>query len=325
MSASGAGPVASTTLAAALAATELAETHPELVVCTADSTKTMSMARFAELYPERTFDFGIMEQCTVTAAAGLAASGFRPVVASYGVFLTMRALEQLRTFCALPNLPVVFLSGNSGLVAGLLGPTHQAVDDLALMRAIPNLTVLAPADPVAAAEAIRVAIEEVDGPTFIRVGGPSPAVHQAGYRLRLGRATLVAETGRDVSIFACGVMVSRAIEAAERLRAEGRGARVFDAASIKPFDSATVAEEAAYTGAVVSAEEHSVIGGLGSAVAEALVERRPAPLERVGIRDRFGETGPPSQLLEEYGLTVESIVAAAGRAIARRSTPPGSI
>ena len=323
MSATTPGPGASTTLAAALAAAELAETHPELVVCTADSTKTMAMSRFAELYPERTFDFGIMEQCTVTAAAGLAASGFRPLVASYGVFLTMRALEQLRTFCALPNLPVVFLSGNSGLVAGLLGPTHQAVDDLALMRAIPNLTVLAPADAVGAAEAIRVALEEVAGPTFVRVGGPTPPVHRPGYRLTPGRATLVAETGRDVSIFACGIMVSRAVEAAERLRADGRGARVFDAASIKPFDADTAAEEAARTGALVTAEEHSVIGGLGSAVAEALAERRPAPLERVGIRDQFGETGPPARLLEEYGLTVEAIVAAADQAIARRETAHG--
>lgn len=313
------GSVASTTQAAALAVAELAETHPELVVCTADSTKTMAMTRFAELYPRRTFDFGIMEQCTVTAAAGLATCGFRPVVASYGVFLTMRALEQLRTFCALPNLPVIFLSGNSGLVAGLLGPTHQAVDDLALMRAIPNLTVLAPADGVAAAEALRVAIEEVAGPTFVRVGGPTPALYRPGYRLQPGRATLVAETGQDVSIFACGIMVHRAIEAAERLRIAGRGARVFDAASIKPFDADAAATEARRTGALVTAEEHSIIGGLGSAVAEALAERWPAPLERVGIADRFGETGPPARLLEAYGLTVEAIVAAAERAIARRS------
>src|SRR5436190_3144821 len=131
----------------------------------------MGMNRFGELYPERIFDFGIMEQCTVTAAAGLATCGFRPVVASYGVFLTMRALEQVRTFCAIPSLPVIFLSGNSGLAAGILGPTHQAVDDLAFMRSVPNMSVFVPADDVAAAEALRVALEEIDGPSFIRAGG----------------------------------------------------------------------------------------------------------------------------------------------------------
>src|SRR4051794_27950349 len=157
--------------AAARAATELAERYPGLVVLTADSTQTMGMARFAELYPERLFDFGIMEQCTVTAAAGLATCGFRPLVASYGVFLTMRALEQVRTFVAMPNLPVILLSGLSGLAAGLMGPTHQAVDDLAFMRAVTNMTVFTPADAVASAEVVRVALEEVDGPSFIRVGG----------------------------------------------------------------------------------------------------------------------------------------------------------
>jgi transketolase len=278
----------------------------------------MAMNQFGELYPERIFDFGIMEQCTVTAAAGLATCGFRPVVASYGVFLTMRALEQLRTFCAVPNLPVVFVSGNSGLAAGVLGPTHQAVEDLALMRAVPNLTVLAPADGLAAAEAVRVALEEVDGPTFIRVGGNTPAVHQPGYRLEPGRAALLADYGRQASILACGTMVVRALEAAQLLQRAGVGVRVLDCASIKPFDDQAVAREARLTGALVSAEEHSIVGGLGGAVAEALAAGQPAPLERVGIADRYGDSGAVSTLLEVYGLTATAIVQAVQRAIARR-------
>lgn len=309
---------ASTTLAAGRAVAELGETHPELVVCTSDSTKTMAMSQFAELYPERLFDFGIMEQCTVTAAAGLATCGFRPVVPSYGVFLTMRALEQIRTFVALPKLPVVFLSGNSGLAATLLGPTHQAIDDLAFMRAVPNMTVFVPADSVATAEALRVALEEVNGPAFIRVGGPTPILYDSDYRLTPGRARLLADHGSEASIFACGTMVVRALDAAELLRAEGIGVRVLDVGTLKPFDVEAVAAEAERTGALVSAEEHSIIGGLGGAVAEALVSTHPAPLERVGIADRFGETGPFETLMEEYGLTPATIAAAVKRAIQRR-------
>jgi transketolase len=315
---SGPAASASTTIAAAVAVAELGETHPELVVCTADSTKTMGMNRFGELYPERIFDFGIMEQCTVTAAAGLATCGFKPVVASYGVFLTMRALEQVRTFCAVPKLPVIFVSGNSGLAAGILGPTHQAIDDLAFMRAVPNMTVFVPADGVAAAEALRVALEEVDGPSFIRVGGLTQTVNGPGYRLVPGQLVPLADFGREASIVACGVMVVRALEAARLLQAEGIGVRVLDAPTLKPLDQELVGREAALTGALVTAEEHTIVGGLGGAVAEALAATRPAPLERVGIADRYGETGSVGVLMEEYGLGPGAIVAAVKRVIGRK-------
>lgn len=318
MTAAPSRPSASTLVAAGRAVAELGELHPELVVITSDSTKTMQMASFGELYPERLFDFGIMEQCTVTAAAGLATCGFRPLVASYGVFLTMRALEQVRTFVALPNLPVVILSGNSGLAAGVLGPTHQAVDDLAFMRAVPNMTVFAPADAVATAEALRAALEEVDGPSFVRVGGMTQTVYGPDYRLKPGQISLVAEHGRDASIVACGVMLVRALDAAEQLRAEGIGVRILDAPTLKPFDVAAIAGEAELTGALVSAEEHTVVGGLGGAVAEALAATRPAPLERVGIPDRYGDTGSVADLMREYGLTPDAIAAAVKRAIQRR-------
>ena len=308
----------STMLAAGRAVAELGELHPELVVLTSDSTKTMGLQRFAELYPERLFDFGIMEQCTVTAAAGLATCGFHPLVPSYGVFLTMRALEQVRTFVSLPGLPVTLVSGNSGLAAGVLGPTHQAVDDLAFVRAVPNMTVFVPADAVAASEAVRCALEDVSGPAFVRVGGGTPTLFEPGYRIVPGRAQLLVEHGRETSVFACGVMVVRALEAAEHLQAEGIGVRVLDAPTLKPFDDEAVEREAELTGALVTAEEHSVIGGLGGAVAEALASRTPAPLERVGIRDRYGETGGVAQLMAEYGLTAADIEAAIRRAIGRR-------
>jgi transketolase len=291
---------ASTTLAAARTVAELGELHPELVVLTADSTKTMAMNRFGELYPQRIFDFGIMEQCTVTAAAGLATCGFRPLVASYGVFLTMRALEQVRTFVALPNLPVIFVSGNSGLAAGILGPTHQAIDDLAFMRAVPNMTVFAPADSIAAAEAVRVALEEVDGPTFIRVGGVTQTLHSLDYRLSPGRATLLADHGRAASIFACGVMVVRALEAAEQLRDEGIEVRVLDAPSLKPFDLEAVRREAELTGALVTAEEHSVIGDSGSLRRD---RRRPRATRGVRPHARGHRRGGPAGDRAKASLT----------------------
>lgn len=312
-------PAKSTTLAAGEALAELGAGHPEIVVCVADSYQTMSMHLFGARYPARTFDFGIMEQCTVTAAAGLATCGFRPFVASYGIFLTMRALEQLRTFVALPGLPVTFISGHGGLAAGVLGPTHQAVDDLGFTRTVPNLRVLVPADTIATAAAIEATLA-LDGPTYIRVNGAAPRVYDAGYTFEVGKARLLADHGHDVSIVACGLMVARALDAAAALAALGVGARVLDIATLKPFDTEAIAREAALTGALVSAEEHSIINGLGGAVAEALAASHPAPLERVGIADRFGETGPHAHLLDSYGLTAAAIVSAARRAIARK--PP---
>lgn len=317
MTATTATPAKSTTLAAGEALADLGARHPEIVVCVADSYQTMSMHLFGARFPERTFDFGIMEQCTVTAAAGLATCGLRPFVASYGVFLTMRALEQLRTFVALPNLPVTFISGHGGLAAAVLGPTHQAVDDLGFARTVPNLRVIVPADATATARAVAATLD-LDGPTFIRVNGPAPALYGPDYRFEPGQATLLADHGHDVSIVACGLLVARALAAAETLREEGIGARVLDLATLKPFDVAALAREAALTGALVTAEEHSAINGLGGAVAEALAATHPVPLERVGIADRYGETGPHAHLLEEYGLTSAAIVAAARRAVARK-------
>lgn len=315
-----AAPAKSTTLAAGEALAELGASHPEIVVCVADSYQTMSMQLFGARFPARTFDFGIMEQCTVTAAAGLATCGFRPFVASYGIFLTMRALEQLRTFVALPGLPVTLISGHGGLAAGVLGPTHQAVDDLGFTRTVPNLRVLAPADATATAAAVAATLA-LDGPTYIRVNGAAPVVYDAGYQFEVGRARLLADHGHDVSIVACGLMVSRALEAAGELAAAGIGARVLDIATLKPFDTGAIAHEAALTGALVSAEEHSIINGLGGAVAEALAATHPAPLERVGIADRFGETGPHAYLLDAYGLTAAEIATAARRVIARKRRP----
>jgi transketolase len=295
----------------------LGEQNGQVVVCISDTLKTMGLDGFAKRFPDRLFDFGIGEQDAVMAAAGMASCGKVAFMASYAVFLSMRTLEQLRTFVSYPKLNVKVLAGLGAYSAGILGVTHAATEDLSIMRAIPGMTVICPSDAAGVKAAISAAAE-YDGPVYIRLGMMVPAVHGPDYRFEIGRAVPIRTGGRDAAIIANGIMLSRALDAAERLSSEGISVQVSEMATLKPLDRAEIVRLARETGAIVTAEENNIIGGLGGAVAEVLAEEIPTPMERVGIRDVFADTASQDELLEDFGLTAESIVESVKRAMARK-------
>lgn len=272
-----------------------------------DSTKT---AYFAERFPERFISVGISEQDMIGIAAGLAASGKTPVACGFAMFTSGRAWEQVANSVARSNLNVKVVGTHGGLSPSADGASHQAFGDVALMRVIPNMKIVVPADAPEAEEAIRALVEWY-GPSYLRLGrGSSPVVYDDGCDFTLGEATVLRE-GSDATIMANGIMVSKALIAADKLAIEGIDAGVLDVHTVKPIDEACVDRVATETGAIVVAEEHSVIGGLGSAVAEALAESRPVPVVRVGIRDRFGDSSRSYEdLLKKYGLTPEGVLEA---------------
>ena len=295
---------------------ELGATDKDIVALTADLPASTRIQWFGQKYPERFFDFGVAEANMIGAAAGLAASGKKPFVSTFAIFATGKAWEQIRQNIAYPNLPVKIVCTHAGLTVGEDGASHQTVEDIGLMRVLPNMTVIAPADATETKQVIR-AIVNHPGPVYVRLArAPFPVIYGDDHKFDLGRLHVVKE-GRDVTIFTCGLMVYYSLVAAEQLAQEKISARVVNVATIKPLDP-RVAELAAQTGAAVTVEEHNVIGGLGSAIAEATSEAQPVPLERVGIRDKFGQSGKPDELLKLYGLTSESIVAAVKRVLARR-------
>ncbi len=292
------------------------EGRDDIVALDADLATSTTTAKFAAVFPERFFDVGIAEQNMIAMAAGLASGGKTPFTGSFAVFGTGRAYDQIRNSVCYPDLSVKVCPTHAGITVGPDGGSHQMIEDIALMRVLPNMRVLVPADFTAARAAIRIAAETA-GPVYVRLGraalGP---VYADGAGFELGRAQ-VLRRGTDITLVACGVMVERALAAADALAGEGVSAEVVDAFSIKPLDVATILESAGRTGAVVTCEEHSVIGGMGSAVAEALGEGAPVPMERVGVKDAFGTSGEPEQLMERYGLTSPHIVAAARRVLQR--------
>jgi transketolase len=296
----------------------------ERVVCLdADLAASSKMTLFAEAYPERFFQMGIAEANMTGAAAGLAAMGFIPFTNSFAVFATVRVADQIRVSIAQPGLPVKIAGAYSGLIAGKTGKTHQAIEDIAVMRCLPNMTVVAPGDGVEMEKAVR-AVAAHDGPVYLRATrDPSPVVFADDYDFRVGRAVLVRE-GTDVTVITTGIMVGRAVEAADRLAGEGVSVHILHVATVKPLDVAAVVAAAEKTGLVVTAEEHTVIGGLGGAVAEALGEHRPTPMKRVGIADVYSESAANDDLLEKYGLTTAHIAAAARDLLARRAAGPQS-
>ena len=296
---------------------ELGGENPNVVAMDADLSKSTKTAVFGKAFPERFFNMGIAEANLMATAAGLAAAGKVPFASTFAVFATGRAFDQVRNSICYPRLNVKIGASHAGITVGEDGGSHQSVEDIALMRVLPNMTVLVPADGVETRAAVRAAAA-LNGPVYLRLGrAGGPILFGPEYEFRVGEAVILRE-GRDVSLFACGVMVAEALRAADQLAAEGIEAEVVNVSTLKPFDWRTVADSARKTGAAVTAEEHSVIGGLGGAVAEGLGEHAPVPLVRVGLQDTFGESGTPDELMKAYGLTAADIVRAAREAVQRK-------
>ena len=319
-----AGPVAKPEFAnmreaVAAALVSLAEREPKLIVVCPDSVKAMRMTGFAARFPERIFDVGIAEQQAVSFAVGLASCGFKPIVMTYAGFLSMRACEQLRTFVGYTGLDVKFVGANGGISAGEReGVTHQFFEDLSIVRGIPGFRVLAPCDPWQAGLALA-SLFEAPGPAYLRVAGSKDArVLPEGSGFVPEKARVHAEYGRRTAIFACGSILGRALRAAAELNDEGFGVMVVEVHTLKPLDSAGIAGILESTGSAVTLEDHTIIGGLGSALAEASVSLFPVPIERVGLRDVFPESGEGEALLDKYGMSVADIKTAA-RAVAARA------
>ncbi len=297
----------------------LGQENPNVVVLDADLAKSTMTIGFAQRFPERFFSIGIAEANMTGIAAGLAASGKIPFASTFAIFATGRAYEQIRNSIGYPHLNVKIAATHAGITVGEDGATHQSIEDMGLMRGIPGMTVICPADGVETAAAVR-AIADYVGPVYLRMGRSAvPVIMPKDYEMSWGKAVYLRE-GRDVSLVATGMMSAVALEAAEVLAAEGIGAEVLHVPFIKPLDQEAVVATAKKTGAVVTAEEHSIINGLGSAVAECLSEQAPTPICRIGIQDTFGESGKPAQLLEKYSLTAKDIVAAAKQVMLQKRT-----
>ena len=287
----------------------LAAEHDDFVVLDADLAAATQTGKFKAAYPDRFFDAGIAESNLMGLAAGIATTGRVAFASSFAMFAAGRAFEQVRNSIGYPHLNVNICATHAGISVGEDGATHQCCEDIALMRTIPGMTVIVPADDTEARAVVRAAYE-FDGPVYMRFGRlASPVINDpAGYEFKIGRGQVMRE-GADVSIIACGLMVAEALEAAEELAALGVSAEVVNMATIKPIDADLVVETAIKTGHVVTVEEHSVIGGLGEAVAGVLVERAPTPMRKIGVQDTFGESGPGAELLHRYGLDAANIVA----------------
>ncbi len=294
--------------------------NPAIVAVEADlSTCTMSCT-FQERYPQRHFNVGIAEANMIDIAAGLATTGKIAFCHSFAMFTAGRGYDQIRNSVAYPRLNVKIIGSHAGLTVGEDGATHQCIEDLSLMRTIPGMVVLAPCDGNETREAVKAMIDYV-GPVFMRTG--RTALNNVtggvpGYRFQIGKGVTLRE-GTDVTLIACGLMVQETLKAAQQLAAEGISARVVDMHTIKPIDEELIIRAARETGALVTAEEHNIIGGLGSAVAEVLAGNCPAPLERVGVEDCFGRSGEACALLQQYGLTAEHVAEKARKAIARKA------
>ena len=290
---------------------ELGKEHDDFVVLDADLAAATKTGLFKAAFPDRHVDCGIAEQDLMGIAAGIAAAGHKDFASSFAMFAAGRSFEQVRNSIGYPHLDVKIGATHAGLSVGEDGATHQCCEDIALMRTIPGMTVIVPSDDVEARAATRAAYE-MDGPVYLRFCRLATSVvnDRPDYDFKVGKAYVLRE-GTDVTIVACGLMVEQALEAARQLEASGVSAEVINAPTVKPLDAETIVASARKTGWVVTAEEHSVIGGLGSAVCDVLSEQHPVPVRKVGVEDTFGESGPAVEVLKKYGLTAEHVAEAA--------------
>jgi len=296
---------------------DLAAKDPNIVVLDADLADSTKTAEFKKVAPERFIEVGIAEQNMIGVASGLAASGKTVFASTFAVFASGRCWEQIRLAVAYPKLNVKVVATHCGISVGEDGASHQALEDIAIMRALPNMTVISPADAYEA-YAATLAIAEFDGPVYMRMGRAEfPTIMPEDVEFKIGKATVLRE-GEDITLIGTGQMVALCLEAAEILAEIGVSAEVINMSTIKPLDTETLIESLQRTRCAVTAEEHSIIGGLGSAVAEFLSEEIPVPLERVGTKDTFGESGTPDQLFEKYGLTSKDIAEAAKRSLEKK-------
>ncbi len=286
---------------------KLAANNPNVVVLDADLSGSTKTSEFKKAAPERFFNVGIAEQNLIGTAAGLAIAGKIAFASSFAMFAAGRAFEIIRNTVAYPKLNVKIAATHAGLTVGEDGASHQAIEDISLMRSIPNMTVINPCDSIEAEQAVLRAAEMV-GPVYIRLGRMAVEdVYDGDYKFEIGKGNLL-RNGTDVTIIATGLMVQESLKAAEQLKAQGIEAKVINIHTIKPIDQDIIINAARETKAIVTAEEHSVIGGLGSAVLEVLSDMYPVPVKRVGVMDTFGESGQPKDLLQKYNLTDKAIV-----------------
>ncbi|MDG6925293.1 MAG: transketolase family protein [Nitrososphaerota archaeon] len=301
---------------------ELGGSRSDVVVLGADTTESIKSGMFGAKYPERFFNMGIAEQNLVGVAAGLALAGKIAYAGTYAIFVPGKCVDQIRNIIAYADLNVKLVCSHGGISVGPDGASHQQLEDIAIMRVIPKMRVVVPSDSVSVKSIVK-SIADIHGPFYVRLtrgvvkGSTSPIVYEDGFEYKLGKLNLLRD-GSDVAIFACGLMVPEALLAAESMKAKGVSAAVVDAHTIKPLDEELVAKLARQCGSVVTAEEHNIIGGMGSAIAEAVTKHHPVKVERVGVVDRFGESGEATELFRKYGLTAARIEEAA--AVARKSS-----
>jgi len=297
---------------------EYGKDNKNIVVLDADLAKATKTITFKKEVPERFFDMGIAEGNMMTVAAGMATTGKIVFASTFAMFASARACEQIRNSICYPKLNVKVAATHAGLTVGEDGASHQCNEDIALMRALPNMTVISPCDGLEANRAIKAAIE-YDGPVYIRLGRAAveDVFDAETYNFELGKGIQVKD-GKDVTLVATGIMVQESIKAAEMLKEEGIDARVINIHTIKPIDKDILIKASNETGAIVTAEEHNISGGLGSAVAEVICQNAPCPIKMVAVNEKFGTSGSPAELLEKYGLTAKDIVAKAKEAIAAK-------
>jgi len=297
---------------------KLGEKNEKVVVLDADVSTSTRTAFFHDKFPDRFFDFGVAEGNMMDAAAGLALVGKIPFVSTFSSLASLRALEQIRTSIAYPKLNVKIAGGYGGLSDFKDGPTHHSICDLAIIRSIPNMTLIAPADAMETERAVYMAAQ-YEGPVYLRLSRAEvPVIFDKNYKMEIGKGNLLKE-GKDVTLIATGIMVARVLEAAKLLENKEKiDARVIEIHTLKPIDIDIIIRAAEETGALVTAEEHSIIGGLAGAVAEVIVENNPVPMERVGIKDTFAESGEYNSLLEKYGMGLKNIIDAVKKVIQRK-------